>query len=88
VRLAPATTIALVKEGDAVALKDSSGDLAGLRTVVAGTRALGAFKTAFGTPGRDRPRRHGAATAASEPRRSRAGGEILAAAGLVKAQTI
>jgi 4-hydroxy-tetrahydrodipicolinate synthase len=40
VRLAPATAIALAEEGDAVALKDSSGDLAGLRTVVAGTRDL------------------------------------------------
>jgi 4-hydroxy-tetrahydrodipicolinate synthase len=40
VRLAPATAIALAEKGDAVALKDSSGDLAGLRTVVAGTRDL------------------------------------------------
>lgn len=40
VRLAPATSIALATEGDVVALKDSSGDLAGLRTIVAGTATL------------------------------------------------
>ena len=40
VRLEPATAIALAQAGDAVALKDSSGDLAGLLTVVAATRDL------------------------------------------------
>jgi 4-hydroxy-tetrahydrodipicolinate synthase len=40
VRLEPATAIALAKEGDAIALKDTSGDLAGLRSIVAGTRDL------------------------------------------------
>jgi 4-hydroxy-tetrahydrodipicolinate synthase len=40
VRIEPATAITLAHEGDVVALKDSSGDLAGLRTVVAGTRGL------------------------------------------------
>jgi len=40
VRLEPATAIELARAGDAVALKDSSGDLAGLRQVVAATREL------------------------------------------------
>lgn len=34
VRLAPDTAIALARAGDAIALKDSSGDLAGLRQVI------------------------------------------------------
>jgi 4-hydroxy-tetrahydrodipicolinate synthase len=40
VRLEPDTAVALARAGDAVALKDSSGDLAGLRRVVAATRDL------------------------------------------------
>jgi 4-hydroxy-tetrahydrodipicolinate synthase len=40
VRIGPATSVAIAKEGDAVALKDSSGDLAGLRSIVDGTRDL------------------------------------------------
>jgi 4-hydroxy-tetrahydrodipicolinate synthase len=40
VRLEPDTAIALARAGDAVALKDSSGDLFGLRQVVAATRDL------------------------------------------------
>jgi 4-hydroxy-tetrahydrodipicolinate synthase len=40
VRIGPATSVAIAKEGDAVALKDSSGDLAGLRSIVDSTRDL------------------------------------------------
>lgn len=40
VRLDADTAVALAREGDAVALKDSSGDLAALRSVIAGTRGL------------------------------------------------
>lgn len=40
VRIAPATSVAIAKEGDAIALKDSSGDLAGLRAIVDATRDL------------------------------------------------
>jgi 4-hydroxy-tetrahydrodipicolinate synthase len=40
VRLDPDTAVALARAGDAVALKDSSGDLAGLRQVVAATADL------------------------------------------------
>jgi 4-hydroxy-tetrahydrodipicolinate synthase len=40
VRLAPETSISLAREGDAIALKDSSGDLAGLRTIIGATRDL------------------------------------------------
>lgn len=40
VRIEPATSVAVAKEGDAIALKDSSGDLAGLRSIVDATRDL------------------------------------------------
>ena len=40
VRLQPETTIALAREGDAIAVKDSSGDLAGLRAIIGATREL------------------------------------------------
>lgn len=40
VRLTPAVTVEIAKAGYAVGLKDSSGDLAGMRAVVAGVRGL------------------------------------------------
>lgn len=40
VRLRPETSIALAREGAAIALKDSSGDLAGLRAIIGATREL------------------------------------------------
>ncbi len=40
VRLGAATAIAVAREGDAIAIKDSSGDLTALRTIIDGTAEL------------------------------------------------
>ena len=40
VRLQPGTAVALAREGDVIALKDSSGDLAGLRAILDGVAGL------------------------------------------------